>query len=337
MGLDARLFRSQGKDNAGEEWGPCPGRGTVYVPPITVWVGGMAVGPVTFPPQLREGGAPGFGDGPIVGVRLRLDLGVEELGEARVVGHVLEIGVGAGLNAVAGVVLDGFGEVFEALVRIAGHAGEEGHAVEGVVCVGCGGEDLAQVVAGVLVLAFVEQGDGVVVLFFGVGEVVLAFGRLHKAGVDVDADAVGELRGRGEQHLVEGGVGLLVLALLHELEGSLVAGEGGGAAGINLLRGSSGEDAGTALRGCRRSRYGFGMCHRSSPEAVRSRNPLAVEHGRLRVTGLPSYTQRGARGQEAGVGERRQGRGKRGEKTGKREEGREYWGEGCQGVLEEWR
>ena len=61
------------------------------------------------------------------------DLGVEEFGEAWVVGHILEVGVGAGLDAVPGVEADGLGEVFEAEVGVAGHAGEDSQAIEGVV------------------------------------------------------------------------------------------------------------------------------------------------------------------------------------------------------------
>ena len=223
--------------------------------------------------------------------------------------------------------LDGFGEVFEALVGVAGHAGEQGHAVEGIVGLGGDREDLAEVHPGVVELAFVEQGDSVVVLLFGVGEVVFAFGHLHEACVDVDADAVGELGGCGKQHLVEGGVRLLVFALLHKLESSLVAGERGGAACVELLCGSSGENAGAALGGRGGSGYGFGMCHESSPEVVRSRYPLALGHGRLGDAGLPSYTQRWARGQGPGrqVGE--EGRGDKNDGSG---------GGGGVAVVEDW-
>ena len=62
-----------------------------------------------------------------------LGFGVEEFGEAGVVGHALEVGVGAGLDAVLGVEADGFGEVLDAVLGVAGHAGEQGEAVEGVV------------------------------------------------------------------------------------------------------------------------------------------------------------------------------------------------------------
>ena len=64
---------------------------------------------------------------------------------------------------------DGFGEVLEAVVRVAGHAGEDGEAVEGVVGVVVLGDDLLELAARVLVVAVVEQGDGVVVALL-VGE-----------------------------------------------------------------------------------------------------------------------------------------------------------------------
>ena len=145
-----------------------------------------------------------------------LDLGVEEFGEAGVVGHVLEVGVGAGLDAVAGVLAYGLGEVFEAGVGIAGHAGEDGEAVEGIVRLVVGLEDGLELLAGVFVVAVVEQGDGVVVALLGGGEGVLALGGLLEACVDVHANAVGEVAGTGGQHLGEGCVGVFKLAGLHE-------------------------------------------------------------------------------------------------------------------------
>ena len=174
-----------------------------------------------------------------------LDLGVEEFGEAGVVGHVLEVGVGAGLDAVAGVLADGLGEVLEAGVRVAGHAGEDGEAVEGVVGLVVGLEDGLELLAGVFVVAVVEQGDGVVVALFGVGEGGLALGDLLEAGVDVHADAVGEVAGAGGEHLVEGCRALVVFARLHEAECGLVVREGLGAVrclrmGVGCRRGSGG-------------------------------------------------------------------------------------------------
>ena len=61
----------------------------------------------------------------------RLDLGVEELGEARVVCHVLEVGVGAGLDTISRVETDSLGEVLEACMGISGHAGQDGEAIKG--------------------------------------------------------------------------------------------------------------------------------------------------------------------------------------------------------------
>ena len=103
--------------------------------------------------------------------------------------------------------------------------------------------------AGVFVVAVVEQGDGVVVALFVGFEGGGAFGDLRDAGGDVHADAVGEVVGRGGEHLVEGGVRLLVLAGLHEPEGGLVEGEGLCASCVVRRRGVAGEGAGL-LDGC---------------------------------------------------------------------------------------
>ena len=43
---------------------------------------------------------------------------VEELGEARVVGHVDEVGVGVGLDAVGGIDLDGAAEMLERIFSL---------------------------------------------------------------------------------------------------------------------------------------------------------------------------------------------------------------------------
>ena len=97
--------------------------------------------------------------------------------------------------------------------------------------------------AGVLVVAVVEQGDGVVVALFVAGEGGRALGDLQDAGVDVHADAVGEIGGAGGEHLVEGGVRLVVLACLHQVEGGFVEREG-------FCARASSAGGGTLRRGC---------------------------------------------------------------------------------------
>jgi hypothetical protein len=135
---------------------------------------------------------------------------------------------------------------------------EQGEAVEGVV----GGlvleEDLLEVLAGVFVVALVEQGDGVVVTLFVSLEVGGAFVDLADAGGDVHADAVGEILGCGVEHRGEGFVGLLILAGLHELERALIEGERGLAGGVDGVLWISGEDARGLERGGRFGSFGFG-------------------------------------------------------------------------------
>src|SRR5947209_1086430 len=114
--------------------------------------------------------AGGLRDGP---VRSGLDLGVEELGESGIVRHVLKIGVGTCLDTVARVTPDGLGEVLEAGLAVAGHGGEQGQTVEGIVGVLVILEDLLELLASVLVMAVVEQGDSVVVALFVAGKTVL--------------------------------------------------------------------------------------------------------------------------------------------------------------------
>jgi hypothetical protein len=161
--------------------------------------------------------------------------GVKEFGEAGVVGYAVEVGVEAGLETVLAVEANGFGEVMDAGVGVAGHAGKEGEAVESVV----GGllleEDGLKVGAGVFVVAVVEQGDGVVVALFVGLEAGGALVNLRDAGGDVHADAVGEILWCGLEHFGEGVVGLLVFPGLHELERGLIEAESRLACGVERV------------------------------------------------------------------------------------------------------
>ena len=92
----------------------------------------------------------------------------------------------------------------------------------GVVGLGRLGEDGFELVAGLLVRAGVEQGDGVVVLLVGGFEAEGGFLDVALADGEVDAAALEDF-GRGiAGELFEQDAGLLVFALLHELEGVLV-------------------------------------------------------------------------------------------------------------------
>ncbi len=177
------------------------------------------------------------------------DLGVEEFGEAGVVGHILEVGVGAGLDTVFGVEPDRLSEVLETGVGLSGHAGEDGETIEGVVGLFVFGDDLLELGARVLVVAFVEQGDGVVVAFLQGGELGFVFGALLEAGIDVHADALGKVGRAGGEHVVEGGVRLVEFALLHQAQGGFVLSEGAGAGAVDGCGRGPGEGAGTLAWG----------------------------------------------------------------------------------------
>ena len=173
----------------------------------------------------------------------RSDFGIEEFGEARIFSDAIEVGVVTGLEAVLTFEADGFGEVLDAGVVVAGEGGEQGEAVEGVVGRLLFEEDFLEVLASVFVVALVEQGDGVVVALFVRLEVGGAFVDLCDAGGDIHANAVGEILRRGLEHFGEGVVGLIVFAGLHELERALVEGERGLAGGVRGVLCVSGEGA----------------------------------------------------------------------------------------------
>ncbi len=161
-----------------------------------------------------------------------LGVGVEKFGKAGVVGDGVEVGVIARQEAILGVQADGLSEVFDALFGVAGHACEQGEAVEGVV----GGvmiqKDGVEVLARVLVVPVIEERDGVIVSLFVRLEGGGAFVDLRDTGGDVHADALGEIGWGIGEHLQKGFVCLIEFTGLHELEGRLVKTEGGLAGGV---------------------------------------------------------------------------------------------------------
>ena len=96
--------------------------------------------------------------------------------------------------------------------RAADHAGEQRETVEGVVGRVVFEQDFLEVLAGIVVLAVVQQRDGVVVALLVGAELRGALVNLRDAGGDVHPDAIGKIVGRALQQRVEGRVRLGVLA-----------------------------------------------------------------------------------------------------------------------------
>ena len=92
---------------------------------------------------------------------------IEQLGEARIVGHVLEIGVAARLDAVLRIELDGGDQVLQALLGLAGNAVEDGEAVVCVIGRGVFLEDAIELVTSILVISRIKERNGVVILLAG--------------------------------------------------------------------------------------------------------------------------------------------------------------------------
>ena len=199
--------------------------------------------------------------------------GVEQFGEAGIVGHIDKIGVAAGLDAVGRIELDGASEMVEGLLGLAGHAVEQGHAVMGKVGLRRSGEDGFELIAGFLIGADVEERDGVVVLLLGGFEAEGGLGAVALADGEVDAGALEDL-GRGlAGELVEEDAGLLKLALLHELDSVLIVLEKTGVFAGRRIRFSGGRAGRAASRGCFAS-----FLHSSHKRSASKTQP---EHGRL--------------------------------------------------------
>ena len=111
----------------------------------------------------------------------------------RIVGDRVEVGVQPRLEAVLAVQPDRLGEVLDAALGVAGHAGQQCKTVKGVV----GGllfqQDLGQVFARIVVVPVVQQRDGVVVALFVALELGRSLVDLRDARRDVHADAVGQI------------------------------------------------------------------------------------------------------------------------------------------------
>jgi hypothetical protein len=82
---------------------------------------------------------------------------VEQLSEARIVGHICEISIAACLDTVAGIELDGPGQVVEALLCLSRHAVQHRQAVVRVVGIRIPLDHAIELVARILILPLVEQ------------------------------------------------------------------------------------------------------------------------------------------------------------------------------------
>jgi len=142
------------------------------------------------------------------------DFRVEQFSETRIIDHALEVVVGTGLEAVSWVELDGTGEVVEAVLSATGDGVEDGQTVKGVVNVWVAIENGEELLAGIVVVAGVELGDGVVVVLFRGGEVEVMLLHLAVAGDDVDSAALHDFHGGVGKQLLESSGGFLVFPLL---------------------------------------------------------------------------------------------------------------------------
>src|ERR1051325_10697486 len=90
-------------------------------------------------------------------VLFRSHLRVDQLGEARVVRHVPEVGVVPGLEAVARIQSDGLGQVLEGVLIVTGQAIQYGQPVPPVIGRSRLFNDLIQVLARPNIVADVHQ------------------------------------------------------------------------------------------------------------------------------------------------------------------------------------
>src|SRR6266568_1159176 len=109
---------------------------------------------------------------------------IEQLGKAGIVSHVSEIGIVAGLEAVAGIEPDCFGQVLETLAGAAGKTFKHGEAVPDKVQSRTLGRQVLKVLTGSYEVAEVHKRDGEVVVLLWSVEGVLNPIRLLIANID---------------------------------------------------------------------------------------------------------------------------------------------------------
>src|SRR6185503_15756602 len=90
---------------------------------------------------------------------------VEQFGETRIVGHVVEVCVAAGLDAVLRIELNGFVKVVETFLGLPRDAVQNCQSIVGIIHQVAVGEQIFKLIASVLVVAGIQQGNRVVVLF----------------------------------------------------------------------------------------------------------------------------------------------------------------------------
>jgi len=150
-------------------------------------------------------------------------LGIEELGEARVLLEEGKVFVVAGVEAIGGAKVNGDLEIGHGGIGLTGEAIESGESVVDVI--GLGGEFAGPVeaFAGFIPAAKVHHGDAALVMVFG-GLGILIHGRLEALFDDAEmhAGAIGELTAGTGKDLFELLLGALELLLMEEGHGLFV-------------------------------------------------------------------------------------------------------------------
>src|ERR1035437_5828370 len=132
------------------------------------------------------------------------NLGIQQLGKARVVGHALEVVVNAGLEAIFLVQFDGLAQVQQAVLGASGHRVQQRKPIKGVVGLGMGAQNTLKLLASFFVVAGVQLRDGIVVVLLGRQKRETALLQLPTARGDVHLAAFLQLDGRSGAQLLEG-------------------------------------------------------------------------------------------------------------------------------------
>src|SRR5438445_7187662 len=161
---------------------------------------------------------PLFGTGRWQICRLR----IQQLSEARIVRHVLEVRVVACLEAVLRIQTDGFAKVFQRAFHLAGETIHHGQAVIGKIGPGIALEYLFHVSARLIKLAAVQERNCVIKVLFVGFKAGGGAGKLLIAQIQMDAGAIHEFAVPGGKDLLQEGLGFLEFVLLHRLDSTFI-------------------------------------------------------------------------------------------------------------------
>src|SRR5579883_981031 len=147
---------------------------------------------------------------------------IKQLSKARIINHVLEIRVGARLNAVLAIQLDRRSQMLQAFLRLSRHAVQHRQSVMRKVRPLVLFQDIFQVVTRIFIIAGIQQRDRIVILLAQARKRSCTLLGLPFARCQIDLRSLYQLWRRSRQQLLKCGARFVELGFLHQLHRTLI-------------------------------------------------------------------------------------------------------------------